>query len=336
MFGQVPHYSKMEDGAENRKFLNWLIMRSRFIAPIFLVAGMSFADTSSFALSPSQNALAEQVTQKTMQLKYADAFNVARKLRLENDGVGCIFQNIIRVSMYDDKGDTTSLKVAAKNLESCKAEGLWEALRDFEIGYVLTETGHSVKGAMQTRSAAKSFEDAPDFESKAFFAIYAYYVDNSLGWLPFKSDNREAYLKTLDEASLKSERFWPLFLTPLIWMHYDRKDYEKGLSLAERGLKKAPNHPVMLQIKADMLYRLKRYGEAAAIYEKSAADYLERTGKSIRYWCSILNLVRIYHDAGNKAKADEQRKKLDDPEYKKMQKWMPGSLMDDLNDRHLI
>ena len=93
-------------------------MFSRIIAPLLMVAGISFADELSFALSPAQNALAEQVTQKTMELNYVEAFNLARKLRLENDGVGCVFQNIIRVSMYDDKGDTTSLKVAAKNLET--------------------------------------------------------------------------------------------------------------------------------------------------------------------------------------------------------------------------
>ena len=92
----------------------------------------------------------------------------------------------------------------------------------------------------------------------------------------------------------------------------------------------------MPQIKPDMLYRLNRYDEAAAIYEKSAADYLERTGKTIRYWCSILNLIRIYHDAGDETKAEEQRKKLNDPDYQKQKKWMPGSLIDDLNDRKLI
>ncbi len=301
-----------------------------------LVCGLAFADGPSFALSPSQNALAEQITQKTMELDYVEAFNLARKLRLENDAVGCLFQNIIRVSLYDDKGDTASLKAAAKNLESCKTEGLWDALRNYEIGYVLLETGHEVKGAMQTRSAAKLFEESSELEAQAFYAVYAYFVDDSFGWLPFKSDNRDAYLKTLNEASLKSKRFWPLFLTPLIWIYYDRKDFQKGLELAELGLKKAPNHPIMFQIKADMLYRLNRYDEAAAAYEKSAADYLARTGKSIRYWCSVLNLIRIYHDAGNEAKANEQRNRLKDPEYEKLEKWMPSSLMDDLKDRELI
>jgi tetratricopeptide (TPR) repeat protein len=241
-----------------------------------------------------------------------------------------------KLSLYDDKGDTASLKAAAKNLESCKTEGLWDALRNYEIGYVLLEMGHEVKGAMQTRSAAKLFEESSALEAQAFYAVYAYFVDDSFGWLPFKSDNRDAYLKTLNEASLKSKRFWPLFLTPLIWIYYDRKDFQKGLELAELGLKKAPNHPIMFQIKADMLYRLKRYGEAAAAYEKSAADYLSRTGKSIRYWCSVLNLIRIYHDAGNEAKANEQRNKLKDAEYEKLEKWMPSSLMDDLKDRNLI
>ena len=271
-----------------------------------------------------------------MELDYVEAFNLARKLRLENDGVGCLFQNIIRVSLYDDKGDTVSLKAAAKNLESCKTEGLWDAPRNYEIGYVLLETGHEVKGAMQTRSAAKLFEESSELEAQAFYAVYAYFVDDSFGWLPFKSDNRDAYLKTLNEASLKSKRFWPLFLTPLIWIYYDRKDFQKGLELAELGLKKAPNHPIMFQIKADMLYRLNRYDEAAAAYEKSAADYLARTGKSIRYWCSVLNLIRIYHDAGNEVKANEQRNRLKDPEYEKLEKWMPSSLMDDLKDRELI
>ncbi|MBO7511525.1 MAG: hypothetical protein J6T54_00930, partial [Fibrobacter sp.] len=195
---------------------------------------------------------------------------------------------------------------------------------------------HSVKGAMTTRSAAKAFEDSKELEARAFFAIYAYYIDKSFSWVPFKSDNRELYLATLDSASQKSERFWPLFLTPLIWMHYDKEDFATGLSLAERGLKRAPNHPVMLQIKADMLYRLKKYTEAADIYERSAADYLKRTGKSIRYWCSALNLIRIYSDKGDKAKAEAWRKTLDDPKFEELKDWMPGSLMDDLKKKKLL
>ena len=298
---------------------------------------MSWAGESlSLKLPTDQMQLWSKATGATMALRYGDALELAKKLRAKNEGAGCVLENIVRISIYDDKGDTTALIKAGKLLEKCKTDGLWDALRKFEIGYVQGETGHSVKGAMTTRSAAKMFEDSKELDARAFYAIYAYYIDKSFNWVPFKSDNRELYLATLDTASTKSERFWPLFLTPLIWMHYDKEDFSRGLNLAERGLSRAPQHPVMLQIKADMLYRLKRYDEAANIYEKSAADYLKRTGESIRYWCSVLNLIRIYHDAGKAEKSAGWKAKLDNPKYKAIKHWMPGSLMDDLEKRKLL
>ena len=304
---------------------------------LFVLATVCFADEPlTLSLPKEQAELWSKATSATMALRYGDAFEISKQLRSRNEGAGCVLENVVRISVYDDKGDTASLIKAGTLLESCKTEGLWDALRRFEIGYVQGETGHSVKGAMTTRSAAKAFEESKELEARAFFAIYAYYIDKSFSWVPFKSDNRELYLATLDSASQKSERFWPLFLTPLIWMHYDKEDFATGLKLAERGLKRAPNHPVMLQIKADMFYRLKKYDEAAGIYERSAADYLKRTGKSIRYWCSVLNLIRIYSDKGDRAKAEQWRKTLDDPKYNELKAWMPGSLMDDLKKRKLI
>lgn len=307
------------------------------IFALFFGFALSWAESPlTLALPDSQMDLWSKAMAATMDLRYGDAFEQAKKLRAANDGVGCVLENVIRISLYDDKGDTAALVKAGKFLDGCKTEGLWDALRRFEIGYVQGETGHSVKGAMTTRSAAKVFEDSKELEARAFFAIYAYYIDKSFSWIPFKSDNRETYLATLDSASRMSVRFWPLFLTPLIWMQYDKEDFSAGLKLSERGLAKAPGHPVILQIKADMLYRLKRYGEAASIYEKSAADYLERTGASIRYWCSVLNLIRIYHDQGEGGKAKLWRAKLDDPKFKALRGWMPGSLMDDLEKRKLL
>ena len=161
-------------------------------------------------------------------------------------------------------------------------------------------------------------------------------IDKSFSWVPFKSDRRSEYLAVLDSVATGSKRFWPLYLTSLVWMHYDKGDFNAGLKLTLRGLGKVPNHPVLLQVKADMLYRLKRYKEAAAIYEKSAADYMARTGKSIRYWCAVMNLVRIYADMGDKAKMQAWREKLNDDTFKKMKNWMPGSLTDDLDKRDLL
>lgn len=310
-------------------------MLARFLI-IFLMATFAIAEPLTLSLSSDQMALWKKTTSSIMSLQYNDAMDQAKKLRSLNEEAGCILENVVRISIYDDKGDTTALMQAGESLEKCSASGLWDALRLFELGYVQGEQGHSVKGAMKTRSAAKVFEDSKDLEARAFYAIYAYYVDKSFSWVPFKSDNRAEYLAVLDSASIKSERFWPLFLTPLVWMYYDKGDFATGLKLVDRGLKVAPNHPVLLQMRADMLYRMKRYDEAASIYEHSAADYMKRTGPSIRYWCSVMNLVRIYYDGGKKDKSDEWKKKLDDPKFKKYEKWMPGSLMDDLKDRKLI
>ena len=311
-------------------------MLLRTVAISLLLASLSFAENLTLALPDSLENLVEKATAQTMALDYKAALNTAQALKAKNEGVGCVIESIVRVSMYDDLGDTTALYKANESLEKCKAQGLWQGLQMFELGFVQSETGHSIKGAMKTRSAAKLFEDSKELDPQAFYAIYAYYVDQSFSWLPFKSDNRSHYLSVLDSASKVSKRFWPLFLTPLVWMYYDKEDFKKGLELSERGLRKSPNHPVLLQIKADMLYRLKRYDDAARIYEQSAESYLKRTGKSIRYWCSALNLIRIYNDKGDQKAAQAWRDKLGDTTYKALEKWMPGSLMDDLKKRKLL
>ena len=309
---------------------------TRITSAVALVAALAFGEGLSLSLPEPAMSLAVQMTERSMALDYGGAMELAKRVRAGNEGVGCVLENIVRVSRYDDLGDTAALQTAGTNLEKCASTGLWEALRKFELGYVQSESGHSVKGAMTTRSAAKLFEESPEQEARAFYAIYAYYIDKSFSWVPFKSDRRNEYLAVLDSAATHSKRFWPLFLTSLVWMHYDAGDFNAGLKLSMRGLSKAPNHPVLLQVKADMLYRLKRYKEAAAIYEKSAADYMARTGKSIRYWCAVMNLVRIYADMGDSAKAGTWKKLLDDPVFKKMKGWMPGSLMDDLDKRGFL
>lgn len=313
-------------------------MPYRIILAALTFAALAFggSQTPTLSLPAPIAALAEQVTERNMALDYDSAFALAKQVRAKDKGVGCVLENVVLVSRYDDLGDTAALASAEKNLEKCASTGLWEAVRKFELGYVQIEQGHSVKGAMTTRSGAKLFEDSPELDAQAFYALYAYYMDKSFSWLPFKSDRRIEYLAVVDSAASVSKQFWPLFLTSLAWMYYDKGDYNAGLRILKVGFSKAPNHPVLLQLKADMLYKLKRYKEAAEIYEKSATDYLARTGKSIRYWCSALNLVRIYTDMGDKEKAARWKKSLDDPDYKRLERRMPESLMDDLESRDLL
>lgn len=290
---------------------------------------------STFSLG-SLDSKIEKAMGQIVSRNYPAASSTAKEIASADSGVACVVEGMVKIGRYDDLGDTTALQNASKHLSNCKSSGFWDALRIFELGYAQSELGHSVKGAMNTRSAAKIFEDSKNTDARAFYAIYAYYMDGALAWIPFVSDNRPSHLKALQTAATTSKLFWPLFTTSLIWMHYDREEYGESLKLAENALTNSPNHPVFLQIKADMLYRLKKYEQAASIYEQSAIDYQKRTGKSIRYWCSAANLVRIYADMKNEQKQKQWQSELRSDEFKKIKRWMPGSLMDDLKKRNLL
>lgn len=295
----------------------------------------SLAQDMAFSLGGLDTSVTK-VMDNIIKRNYNAAEKGATEIGRHNQGVSCILEGMVLIGKYDDLGDTIALQKATKLLNKCKASGYWEALRVFQLGYTQSEQGHSLKGAIHTKSAAEIFEKSKDLDTKAFYAIYAYYMNNTFNWLPFVSDKSESHLQDLTMGAKNSKWFWPLFTTSLIWMHYDRKEYKVGLDLAENALRKIPNHPVFLQIKADMLYRLKNYQQAANIYEASAADYLTRSGKSLRYWCAIANLVRIYHDAGNLELEAKWKTKLKSPDFESIKDWMPASLMNDLKDRNLI
>ncbi len=309
---------------------------STFHGAIFFISAVAVAsDTSLFALPGTLQSEAKQSFDLALQTNYSEAYAAIQKIQDKNPGAACVIRGIVRLSEFDDTGDTLALFTAEKELSKCSAEGSWDILREFELGYAHTAMGHSIKGALGTRKAAKKFEDAEDLDAQAFYAIYAYYVDDGLSFLPFVSDHREDYLKILEKSSDRSELFWALFATPLAWMYYDKQEYDKALDIVERSLAKAPRNPVFLQMKADMLYKLGRFAEAAKIYEKSASDYLTRTGKSVRYWCAVGNLARIYKEMGDNEKSLRNADLFKSPEYEKIETWMPASLVKDLKKKKL-
>ncbi len=293
------------------------------------------SDSSLFALPGSLQAEAKRAFGMALQTSYAEAYATIQKIQEKDSGVACVIRGIVHLSEFDDTGDTLALIASEKELSECSATESWDVLREFELGYARTALGHSIQGALGTRKAAKKFEDVEDADARAFYAIYAYYVDDGLSFLPFVSDNREEYLKTLENGLERSEFFWALYATSLSWMYYDRQEYGKALDVVNRSLAKAPGNPVFMQMKADMLYKLGRFAEAAKIYEESASDYLKRTGKSVRYWCAIGNLARIYGEMGDGKKSAQNAELLKSPEYRKIEKWMPASLVKDLKKKRL-
>lgn len=305
------------------------IRKSLFLFVLMFQFLEAASDDGLFALEKNDQDIAEQAIEKTMAQEYDDAIILVKKIE-PKQGIACVLESIILISRFDDLGDTLDLINASKKLEVCKTENAWEALRNYQKGFVQSQMGHSIKGALTTRSAASYFKKSQDLNAKAFFSIYGYYVDNSFSFLPFVSDEREFYLKSLNEASKKSSLFWPLFSTSLIWIYYDRAEFTKGLEVTDYVLNKYPSHSVFLQIKADMLYKLKRYDEAIDIYLRSANDYSQKTGYSIRYWCAVVNLIKMYKEKGSLDQSNSWKKRLSDESFERLRKWIPSSVLEDL------
>lgn len=313
------------------------LFRRVFVA---LLGFAAFAHSApGLSLPPAEDSLARAISLATLRADYVRATTLALQLRARHAAAGCVFSAMVGVSRFDDLGDTVALRRASRELDTCKADGLWEALRLFELGYAHSVLGNPVQAALKTRGAALHFKQSPDTDAQAFYAIYAYYVDQltaGLSWMPFVSDKRVEHLAALRKGANSQSPYWALFSTPLAWIYYDRKEYSTALQVVDKMLLRSPGHPVFLQMRADMLFMLKRYPEAVAIYEQSVLLYKQRNGRCLRYWCAVGNLARIYHAMGKPEQAHNWAIQLSDPAFATIRRWMPSSLMDDLDERDLL
>ena len=238
-----------------------------------------------------------EILEHVYKTDYGKAFEEAKD--------DCVLKGIIFATRFDDLGDTLDLDSAMNALVNCKASGLWEPLRIYEIGLIHSIMGNSLKGILEARNAALEFEKLGDIDSKAFFAAYTYYS-------PF-SAFKEKDLKTGYE---QSKLFSPIFANTLIWIYYEEKKYAEALEITNALLKKYPAHPVIMQTKADMLFKLGRSNEAIDIYKISEMLYARRAPNSIRYWCAVANLAKMTND-------DFWKNKLKSKEYNSIKHRMP-------------
>ena len=91
-------------------------VQKRFLIIVLTVVAFAFGESPSLALPEPLMAHAVQMTERSMALDYAGAMELAKKVRASDDGVGCVLENIVRVSRYDDLGDTTAQKLNGKRL----------------------------------------------------------------------------------------------------------------------------------------------------------------------------------------------------------------------------
>jgi len=252
-------------------------------------------------------ANAETVLENLYKTNYRQAFAEISSMPKE-DSTRCVLKGIAYVSRFDDLGDTLDLDSALFVLKNCKTNGFWESLRLFEISFVNSVLGNTLNSILEARNAALAFEKLGDLDSKAFYAIYAHYN-------PFV----ESRLEDLKKGFENSRLFSPLLGNTLAWVYHDKKKYTEALEVTSALLKRYPNHPIVLQVRADMLFKLGRVQEAVSIYKNSEALYSKRAPNSIRYWCAVANLAKMTGE-------DFWKEKLKSVEYKRIQHWMPETI----------
>ena len=247
------------------------------------------------------------VLENIYRTNYSRAFSEI-SLMAEEDSSRCVLKGIAYVSRFDDLGDTLDLDSALLILKNCKTGGFWEPLRIYEISFINSILGNTLKSILEARNAALIFEKRGDLDSKAFYAVYAYYN-------PFT----ESKLEDLKNGFENSSLFSPLLGNAYMWILYDKKKYAEALEIANTLLKRYPRHPIILQNRADMLFKLGKVQEAASIYKESEALYAKRAPGSIRYWCTVANLAKM-------TGADYWKEKLNSFEYKRIMHWMPEGI----------
>lgn len=303
---------------------------------VFLLIHQAWCE-SPFALPPVQDHIADQVLSFTLERKYSEALELSSQLEKTHPGAASFFRNMVRLSQFDDLGDTSLIYQIHHELDSLELkDSAWEALRCFQLGYASTLLGHPLQGALQTRSAAKIFAKLPGFEAKAFHSLYEFYLEEVTAWIPGVSDDREEHIQNLSRAAYKQSWFWPLFATSVTWMLFDQKNYEQALDVVHMMLQRAPQHPVFLQMEADMLYRLTHFNQAAQFYTRSARHYQKNAPYSIRYYSAVANLIRIHYMRQSPKEVAFWQAKLKDPHFEMLKPWMPHSLLQDLNDKNLL
>jgi len=250
---------------------------------------------------------AESVLENIYKTDYNKAFSEI-SLMAKDDSSKCVLEGIAYVSRFDDLGDTLDLDSALLVLKNCKTGGFWEPLRRYEISFVNSTLGNTLKSILEARNAAIIFEKLGDLDSKAFYAIYTHY--NPIA---------KSKLEDLKNGFENSRLFSPILGNAYMWILYDKKKYAEALEIANTLLKRYPEHPIIMQNRADMLFKLGKVQEAVSIYKESEALYAKRASNSIRYWCTVANLAKMTGD-------DFWKEKLKSVEYKRIMHWMPDGI----------
>ncbi len=211
------------------------------------------------------------------------------------------------------------------------------AIARSQESYLDNLEGRNLSSALSGRQAAKLCQDLLDEgrdepDLKGIVGGYLFWKAQSLGALrvALGGDTREKGLDWTRQAAAASGPFQEAYRTSLLWIRFERKEFDQGLALARSGRAAYPGNRLYRQAEGDMLFRLNRFAEALDVYRASWIEYAGLEAIPANRLSAAGNLARIHLALHHTDSARAWLDTLDAPRYAKVRKWLPPSLVREL------
>lgn len=319
------------------------------IASLQLVAALWFGSVPELR-DPLFDESAKTAFRETLRLSTLGRHDAAESYARTWSGAktpeGRILVAVAGLSRFADLHDPAALERARTALadalqrldgRATPRERFLLSLVHSQDSYLASLEGRNLTSAFSGRKAANLCQslqsegfDTPDL--KGIVGGYLFWKAQSLGALRFAlgGDTRNKGLEWTRSAAASLSPFQEAYRTSLMWIHFERKEFAQGLSLARTGLIFCPGNRLYRQAEGDMLFRLKRYQEALETYRASWAEYAGVESIPANRLAAAGNLARIHLALGRSDSAKAWLDTLDAYRYLGARKWIPPSLVREL------
>ncbi len=310
--------------------------------------------TICLALSGRSDSLLHGTTlhlfQEAMHLsslgQYTAAESLAQKGELATSPEGKVLEAVVDLAHFADLHDLDALERARKALAASEAslqskssarERFLLAMTFSQASYLANLEERNLSAVLSGRKAANLCEEliqegytSPDLHG--ILGGYLFWKAQSLGTIRFAlgGDTRDNGIEWTQQAVTAAGPFQEAYRTSLMWIRFERKEFVQGLALARAGLAAAPGNRLYRQAEGDMLFRLKRLPEALDTYRASWTEYAGLEKIPANRLAAAGNLVRIHEASGQADSARAWLDTLDAPRYTYVRKWLPPSLVREL------
>lgn len=301
--------------------------------------------SAPLVLSASLDPMASRVSQLTLDHRYDEALRLSTAPSgQEKEPAYAVMKAIVLIAKYDDLGRDADLGLASTQLNTalslCNAmpnselKSFWTGLAMVQQGYVLSATGHEIRGASLSRDGSLILAKLNNSDAQGFGAIYRFYKDQMLGKLnPWSSPPVEARNQVANSMA-QSRYFSSLFANALGWMDFDLKRYASTAKTAFGMVENHQGNRIFRQMAGDALRRSQNYGAAKTWYSISVQQYRQVAPGSLRHVCALANM-RLISKALNEGAA-LQAYTLEYNKYiARVKSKMPPSLVKELDKNDL-